>query len=71
MFKSKLFATLKRACLNLFKIFLLFIDFVETIDFRDRFILLFFFNLIDFNNINLFRDSLDQLISNYCLFKIF
>jgi len=58
---SKLFATLRRACLDLLKVFLLFVDFVETIDFRDCFVSLFSFNLIDSNNVNLFRDNLDTI----------
>jgi len=58
IFKSKLFITLTCVYLNFFEIFLLFANFVKEVNFRDYFAILFFSSLIDFNNVNLFKDNL-------------
>jgi len=67
MFKSKLSITLTRVCLDLFKIFLFFANFVKAIDFRDYFAILFFSSLINFNNVDLFEDNLEDRIDKKLL----
>ncbi len=56
-----------RACLDLFKIYLFFANFVKAIDFRNYFAILFLSSLINFNNINLFRNNLEDRIDKKLL----
>jgi len=67
MFKSKLFIMFTRVCLNLFKIFLFFANFVKEIDFQDCFAILLLSSLINSNNINLFKDNLENRIDKKLL----
>jgi len=56
-----------RVCLDLFKIYLFFANFVKAIDFRNYFAILFLSSLINFNNINLFRNNLEDRIDKKLL----
>jgi hypothetical protein len=56
-----------RVCLDFFKIYLFFANFVKAIDFRNYFAILFLSNLINFNNINLFRNNLEDRIDKKLL----
>ena len=62
MSKSKLFVTLTRTCLDLFEVFLFFANFVEAIGFRNYFAILLFSNSIDFDDVDLFEDDLENRI---------
>jgi hypothetical protein len=62
IFKSKLFVTFTRVCLDLFEIFLLLANFVEEVDFQDCFAILLLSSLINFNNVDLFEDDLEDKI---------
>jgi len=67
MFKLKLFIMFTYICLNFFEIFLLFANFVKEINFRNCFAILLFSSLINFNNINLFKDDLKDKIDKNLL----
>jgi len=67
MFKSKLFITFTRVCLNLFDVFLSLANFVKTINFRDCFIIFLSLNFINSNDVNLFRDKLNNKIDKIFL----
>jgi len=60
--KPKLFITFTRVCLDLFEIFLFSTNFVEAIDFQDCFAILLLSNSIDSNNVDLFKDDLEDRI---------
>jgi len=69
MFKLKLFITFTRIYLNLFDVFLSFANFVKIINFRDCFAIFFSLNFINFNDVNLFRnelnDKIDEIFSSF------
>jgi len=67
MSKSKLFIMLTHVCLNLFEIFLSLANFVEAIDFQDCFAILFLSNSINFNDVDLFKDDLEDRIDEKLL----
>jgi len=67
MSKSKLSITLTRVCLNLFKIFLFFANFAKVVDFQDCFAILLLSSSINFNDVDLFEDDLEDRIDEKSL----